>query len=447
MEEGKLVRWLKKEGDRVEKDEILLELETDKALVELPSPAAGTLRKILIYEGTVPVDKTIAYVGDPQEPIPEVAPATSSQPSHLSPAPRIKAPQTGSAITGQVRATPAARRRANELGINLRRVRGTGPEGRITQEDVEDAACLGALTTASPGTMRLGIESFSYHRYFGETGPYERPLSRRWDIFDFVMRAAELGAEGVSLENCYFASTNGNVLARLRDTLDAAHLDRVLAWGHPDGLKMGRSAERIESLREHLRSARRLGAKVMRIVAGHPAYCAAENFAARLSRLAPILRSLASEAADHDITLALENHGDFTSQELLALLTAVGHASLQVNFDTGNTLRVGEDPEEAARRLAERTACVHLKDVITLEESRGNPTAFWPSVPLGRGEIDLPAVLATLHRSGFHGLVCIEMANMHPDWPDEDQAVAESVERLRAWLNEIRSAKSPAGEA
>ncbi len=140
MEEGKLIRWLKKEGEHVEKDEILLELETDKSLVELPSPVAGTLRKILVHEGTIPVEKTIAYIGDPQEPIPDAAPAADSQPSLPSPAPEAIRPQAPHAHAGSLRATPAARRRAHELGIEINCLRGTGPEGRITQEDVEAAA-------------------------------------------------------------------------------------------------------------------------------------------------------------------------------------------------------------------------------------------------------------------------------------------------------------------
>ncbi len=146
MEEGKLVRWLKKEGQYVVKDELLLEVETDKSLVELPAPATGTLRKILVQEGTVPVERTIAYIGDLQEPIPEEAPGLESQPSFSSAAPEAFRPQAPPAHAGPLRATPAARRRALELGIDLSRVQGTGPEGRITQEDVEAAA-----RTASDG--------------------------------------------------------------------------------------------------------------------------------------------------------------------------------------------------------------------------------------------------------------------------------------------------------
>ncbi len=140
MEEGKVVRWLKKEGERVEKDEILLELETDKSLVEVPSPSAGTLRKILVHEGAVPVEKTIAYIGDPQDPIPEVGPVAGSRPSLPSAVPSAPPPPISAVQAGPLRATPAARRRAQEMGIDIRRLRGTGPEGRITQEDVEAAA-------------------------------------------------------------------------------------------------------------------------------------------------------------------------------------------------------------------------------------------------------------------------------------------------------------------
>ncbi len=153
MEEGKLVRWLKKEGQHVEKDEILLEVETDKSLVELPSPATGTLRKILVHEGTVPVERTIAYIGDLQEAIPEEAPRLQSQPSSSFTAPEPIRAQAPRPHTGPLRATPAARRRALELGIDLSGVQGTGPEGRITQEDVEAASR--SASTAQPASENL----------------------------------------------------------------------------------------------------------------------------------------------------------------------------------------------------------------------------------------------------------------------------------------------------
>ena len=86
---------------------------------------------------------------------------------------------------------------------------------------------------------------------------------------------------------------------------------------------------------------------------------------------------------------------------------------------------------EATALAAPRVKMVHLKDLVVIEASRGNPSAWWPSAPLGRGHFDIPAVVATLAKGGFGGTLFVEMANTFKDWPDEDVAVAESVGYLR----------------
>jgi sugar phosphate isomerase/epimerase len=77
---------------------------------------------------------------------------------------------------------------------------------------------------------------------------------------------------------------------------------------------------------------------------------------------------------------------------------------------------------------------VHLKDLVVQEESRSDPAKWWPSAPLGRGHFDLPAFVQILRSGGFTGHLFIEMANMYTDWPDEDKALAESVDYFRLLL-------------
>ena len=137
MESARLVKWLKQEGEAVEKDESLLELETDKAVVDMPSPVGGFLRKILVDSGSVSVGEAVALVGDPSDEVP----AAFEENTKSEPAPHFEPASVRSQSTPDlVRATPAAKRRARELGIDLHNVSGTGPEGRITQEDVEQVA-------------------------------------------------------------------------------------------------------------------------------------------------------------------------------------------------------------------------------------------------------------------------------------------------------------------
>ncbi len=114
LTEGEIARWLVQEGQEVAEDDPLVEIQTDKTTVEIPSPAAGTVARILVAEGeVVPVGTVLVVIGDGA--VVEQAPA---------------------ALSREVRTTPLVRKVAKELGVDLATVEGTGPQGRITEEDV-----------------------------------------------------------------------------------------------------------------------------------------------------------------------------------------------------------------------------------------------------------------------------------------------------------------------
>jgi pyruvate dehydrogenase E2 component (dihydrolipoamide acetyltransferase) len=164
MESGTIVRWLKAEGDKVEKGEPLYELDTEKVTQEVEAEASGVLLKIAITEGEVEVGRIIALIGEQGEEVPEVADDADDAQEEGSPAPareeerergrkassefaeRIRDAQTGGngasrqETGGRIKASPLARRIARERGIDLETVSGTGPDGRIVAEDVERAA-------------------------------------------------------------------------------------------------------------------------------------------------------------------------------------------------------------------------------------------------------------------------------------------------------------------
>lgn len=147
-------RWLVREGERVEQGQAICEVETDKALVQVESPAAGTLRRQLVAAGAeAPPLTAVALVGDPGEPMPEAGPFPRSGGGPASAAPpsgaRTGAPAAGSSSAPPAAAappsspraaSPRARRLAEELGVDLRTVAGTGPGGKITDRDVQRAA-------------------------------------------------------------------------------------------------------------------------------------------------------------------------------------------------------------------------------------------------------------------------------------------------------------------
>src|SRR5438874_888620 len=124
LTEGEIARWLVSEGQEVAEDDPLVEIQTDKTTVEIPSPAAGTVARILVDEGkVVPVGTVLIVIGgepDGDQPRAEEPPAPPSE--------------------TKVRATPLVRRIANELGVDLASVEGTGPQGRVTEDDVRRAA-------------------------------------------------------------------------------------------------------------------------------------------------------------------------------------------------------------------------------------------------------------------------------------------------------------------
>jgi pyruvate dehydrogenase E2 component (dihydrolipoamide acetyltransferase) len=138
LTEGEIARWLVSEGDEVAEDAPLVEIATDKTTVEIPSPAAGLVSKILVQEGdVVPVGTVIVVIGGDG--------ASAPARDEVSQAP-TRPTRTGG--DEKVRATPLVRRLAQELGVDLAALSGTGPQGRITEDDVRGAAA-GARDTSS----------------------------------------------------------------------------------------------------------------------------------------------------------------------------------------------------------------------------------------------------------------------------------------------------------
>jgi len=179
MEEGRLVKWLKQEGDAVQDGDVLAEVETDKAVMELPARGEGVLRKVLVPVGaTVAVGKLVAVIAAAGEDISSVlaepGPATSERgagsgeraappvPSRsAAPAPSAPSVPTATApaaAAGRVKASPLAKRIARERGVDLAVIRGSGPGGRIIKRDLEGAAVVSALPARSALSAPGGFE-------------------------------------------------------------------------------------------------------------------------------------------------------------------------------------------------------------------------------------------------------------------------------------------------
>ena len=170
MAEGTLVRWVIAEGEAVQKGAVLAEIETDKATVEVESLYEGVVLRHLVNQGTiVPVNAPIAVIGAPGESVNDAEQISS--PPVKEPAVEkeaVKSPEKAAAsskreviedsqLPGGLRASPLARRKADELGVELRQVQGTGPGGRITRKDVENfrpqsvASAAPVVSSPEPG--------------------------------------------------------------------------------------------------------------------------------------------------------------------------------------------------------------------------------------------------------------------------------------------------------
>lgn len=175
MEEGTVVRWLKGEGEEVNRGEPIVEVETDKATVEVEAFASGILRRIVVAEGTkVPVGQMIGIIASADEELPTVetpvpAPPAADKPATVkaSPASEVKAEKSpGEEKPGErLLISPLARRIAEEKGIDLAQVKGTGPKGRITKEDVlaftAEAPAIASVPSAPSAPGELVVTELS----------------------------------------------------------------------------------------------------------------------------------------------------------------------------------------------------------------------------------------------------------------------------------------------
>jgi pyruvate dehydrogenase E2 component (dihydrolipoamide acetyltransferase) len=165
--EGTLTKWLKKPGERVERDEPLFEISTDKVDTEIPSPAAGTLAEVLVEEGkTVGINTVVARIDEgggaaakpaapaKEAPAPAPAPAAPAQAEAAPPPPpappAAPAPEPEAPAEPQGPLSPLVRKMAREMNLDLSKVKGTGAGGRITKQDVESYAAQQASATAAP---------------------------------------------------------------------------------------------------------------------------------------------------------------------------------------------------------------------------------------------------------------------------------------------------------
>ncbi|HUI00591.1 MAG TPA: dihydrolipoamide acetyltransferase family protein [Nitrososphaerales archaeon] len=159
--EGEILKWLVNAGDKVSEEQPLVEVMTDKVNVQIPSPWTGKVSRILAKEGDiVKVGQVIISIdSEGGSPAPTSAPAKTGAPQASLQQPQVSPPPQVRTGAESVLATPATRRMAREMGVDITRVRGSGPGGRITEDDVKRAAGQGAGTQATTVTVSMANAS------------------------------------------------------------------------------------------------------------------------------------------------------------------------------------------------------------------------------------------------------------------------------------------------
>jgi sugar phosphate isomerase/epimerase len=294
--------------------------------------------------------------------------------------------------------------------------------------------------------VKVGIDSYCYHRFFGEVYPQQPPPPRRLSLEDFLSRARELEVDGVSLESCFFPRFDSSYLAGIKNLLDRFGLDRVYAWGHPDGLEGGRNERAYEDMVSSIERASAIGADVMRVV-GSSLMFRNQPHQPQLERLTRMFSDAVKVAEKSGVRLAVENHIDFNSDEMLSLITAVDSPFLGINFDTGNFVRLLDDPIKGMEKLAKHVYATHIKDLKPQKGVAADEWYFFSCTPVGDGIVDNLQLARLLARAGYQGFLAVEIDFLHPDYHgDEDGAVAQSIRELKkiAAAVEMESARTTA---
>lgn len=286
--------------------------------------------------------------------------------------------------------------------------------------------------------MKIGIDSYCFHRSFGEVYPGQQPVEKPMTMEDFLDFAHSMGVDGVSLESCFFPTFDDAYLKDLKAQLDEYKFDRVFAWGHPDGLERGQNPDAFAELKMLIPKAKTMGADVMRVV-GSSLMFRLEPHGPQIKALIKQFKEAVKIAEDNGIKLADENHIDYTADEMLQIIEGVDSPNFGINFDTGNFLRMLDDPIRGMEILKEHVLAVHLKDLqVNPKMAKPNDWFFFSGVPVGEGLIDNDSLAKILNTVDFKGFLAVEIDHPHYDWTGrERQCVEKSVQGLKKIVNSL----------
>lgn len=280
-------------------------------------------------------------------------------------------------------------------------------------------------------SMKIGIDSYCYHRLFGEVYDFQEKPEKLKTVDDFLELAGRLEVDGVSLETCFLPSLEDSYLKELGAKIKEYGFDTVFAWGHPNGLERGLNPGAFEEMKALIPKTKLIGTDVMRIT-GSAFDWRHENHRDHIARLVPMYKEAAKIAEDCGVRLAAENHIDYTADEMLEMIEAVDSQNFGINFDTGNFLRLLDDPIAGMEKLAPHVFSTHIKDLKMHPTAKPTDWFFFCGVPVGFGLVDNMKLAEILSGAGYKGFLAVEIDAPSPEWLGmEDEAIAISVKNLR----------------
>ncbi len=279
--------------------------------------------------------------------------------------------------------------------------------------------------------MKVGIDSYCYHRYFGEVYPEPKTPLPQWTMDDLFRRAERLQVDGLLLETCFMPGFDDpGYLREVKALFDEKGWEPVLSWGHPLGLEGGRNEEAFQEMMDSIEYAKILGATTMRVV-GSALDFRNDPHEPQVQGLIKMFSRAVGKAEEYGVRMAVENHFDLSSSEWLRIIEAVGSPNFGLCFDSANFWRQLEDPVKVMRKMGKYVYATHLKDVKLYEGVTPDEWYFFACTPLGEGLLDFQTLVEILHELDYDGILAFEVDYPHPDYSDEDQMVELSVQKLK----------------
>jgi sugar phosphate isomerase/epimerase len=272
--------------------------------------------------------------------------------------------------------------------------------------------------------IKLGLFSYSYHLAFGAHEVFTP--TKKMNLYEFMDNVKEMGLDGIQIDAIHLQSN------------DKQYLDSLKSYAEDHGLYLeyGITGIAEEHLLRHLEIAKHLGASVMRTYIGFNPRQAHVVVQEEVDRAALALNAVKHTAQSHGVRIAVENHCDLTTDELLGLIKKVDSPNVGVCVDLGNFMIHLENPVDSVRKLAPYIINTHFKDYAFSMENWGFK-AF--GVALGDGAIDLRAILNILVNEAHLDRIMLEVpvekeANEEATLKKEDDFVRQSVLYARETL-------------